>query len=519
MGSIITKIRKEIGPPAGDIKLDLIFQAARTGDCTLLGRLLEGGSNVNACDPWDASPLYYACHRGHGKAAPMLLEAGADYSKSTIEGERCYRAALNLGIRRLLREYETAPLAPLPAALRSAFLACHTNRAGAGSGPTDAAGAPDITVYVEGKRIGAHRVILAARSPLFRRNLTTVWRNKKELTVTLCGYSVSFEAWYGLLHFFYTDRVEVPGEDIQDLARLCQICECEGLLEMINRLFPCKRLDRIAAGTSQLDREENPQRRVVLQRRFAQDRLPSALRRILQDCLANSREEDLHSNSEYDDLADICIKVGDRVFRCHQMILAQRSEYFRTRLSRRPDFLERRHGVLEEHDVSAEAFEKMLEYVYTDELEDLGDECDDPLEQAEQLLDVASRYLLFPLKRAVADLLLPHLDLDRVSPAQICRWLMLSDMHDVAIVREHCLGIIARNFKAFAKAREFRALLLMTQQTSAPADDLLFNDLRERWLGVAVARLCRRGNSAELLDKRMERPMLTKSDFLACRVC
>ncbi|CAM0875668.1 unnamed protein product [Alopecurus aequalis] len=455
MGSIITKIRKEIGPPAGDIKLDLIFQAARTGDCTLLARLLEGEANVNAFDPWDASPLCYACHRGHGDAARMLLEAGAEYSKSTIEGERCYRAALNLGIRRLLRDYEAAPLAPLPAALRSAFLACPANRAGG-------ALSPDISVYVEGKRIGAHRVILAARSPFFRRMLTTVWRNKKELTVTSSYYSVSFEAWYGLLHYFYTDRVEVPAGDIQDLMRLCQVCECEGLLEMINRLFPCKRLDRIAAGTSQLDhREEHPQRRVVLLRRFAQDRLPSALRRILQDCLANSREEDLHNNNN--------------------------NNLVETRGSSSSDDLE-------EHDVSAEAFEKMLEYVYTDELEDLGDECDDPLAQAEQLLHVTSRYMLFPLKRLVADLLLPHLDLDRVSPAQLCRWLTLSDMYDVAIVREHCLDIIARNLEAFA-------VLLLTQQTSAPADDLLFSDLRERWLGVAAARLYRRDKSAALFDR------------------
>jgi hypothetical protein len=70
------------------------------------------------------------------------------------------------------------------------------------------------------------------------------------------------------------------------------------------------------------------------------------------------------------------------------------SDYFKTRLSRRPDFLERHYSageipILEEHDVSAEAFEKMLEYVYTDELGHLGD--DDPLFLSEELLGVASR--------------------------------------------------------------------------------------------------------------------------------
>lgn len=43
------------------------------------------------------------------------------------------------------------------------------------------------------------------------------------------------------------------------------------------------------------------------------------------------------------------------------------------------------------------------------------------------MFDAASRYLLFPLKRAVADVLLQHLEM--VSPAELCHWLILSDMY------------------------------------------------------------------------------------------
>ena len=43
------------------------------------------------------------------------------------------------------------------------------------------------------------------------------------------------------------------------------------------------------------------------------------------------------------------------------------------------------------------------------------------------MFDAASRYLLFPLKRAVADALLPQLEM--VSPAELCQWLILSDMY------------------------------------------------------------------------------------------
>ena len=52
------------------------------------------------------------------------------------------------------------------------------------------------------------------------------------------------------------------------------------------------------------------------------------------------------------------------------------------------------------------------------------------IDQAEEMFDAASRYLLFPLKRAVADVLLPRLEM--VSPAELCHWLILSDMYGIS---------------------------------------------------------------------------------------
>lgn len=52
------------------------------------------------------------------------------------------------------------------------------------------------------------------------------------------------------------------------------------------------------------------------------------------------------------------------------------------------------------------------------------------------MFDAASRYLLFPLKRAVADALLPHLEM--VSPAELCHWLILADMYAVAYYPSFC---------------------------------------------------------------------------------
>jgi ankyrin repeat/BTB/POZ domain-containing protein 1 len=92
---------------------------------------------------------------------------------------------------------------------------------------------------------------------------------------------------------------------------------------------------------------------------------------------------------------------------------------------------------------------------------------------------------------------------------------MLSDMYEIAKVREHCLEIIARNFEAFAEATEFRALLLTLQPD---AQDDFLGDLRERWLAAeaarrhryrrnkksAAARLDRRNKGAALFNQRLE---------------
>ncbi|KAJ6973413.1 hypothetical protein NC653_033671 [Populus alba x Populus x berolinensis] len=154
---------------------------------------------------------------------------------------------------------------------------------------------------------------------------------------------------------------------------------------------------------------------------------------------------------------------------------------------------------------------------YTDGLKDINPG------QAEEMFDAASRYLLFPLKRAVADVLLPQLE--TVSPAELCHWLILSDMYGVIKIREYCLDTIACNFETFADTRDFRAMLLTvpppsgdsslrTTAPSAPGAALntdqgnLLDDLREKWLEAEAADLDKRDESALLFDKRLEMLML-----------
>ncbi|KAK4743429.1 hypothetical protein SAY87_001430 [Trapa incisa] len=530
--------------PNGDI-----FEASRAGDIDRLRYLLETGLNVNARDQWDSVALYYACLAGHLDAARMLLESGAICSEHTFDGDRCHYAALNLKVRKLLKAFEARPppLAPLQAALRETFLGCGANRAfieqaaslfpgfASAGDPKYDTFPPDVTFYIQGRPIQGHRVILSARSPFFKKKFEADWEDRNE--VRFSKEKLSYTALYSLLHFFYSDRLEISVDDMEDLVRICKVCKCDSLQKTLEKEL----IHQKYADYKALRDADNSQKRFILQGSSlpAEDRLPAAMSRLLEASLSNSSAYSISPNGgnsliasvgklqigEFvNDLADVCVKVGKRVFRCHQVVLASRSEYFRARISRMKEFYEERDEVplsklpyLEEHDLAMETFEKMIEYMYTDSLKEV-----DP-DQAEEMFDAASRYLLFPLKRAVADVLLPHLEM--VSPAELCHWLTLSDMYGVLKIREYCLDMIACNFETFADTPEFRAMLLTlpppsgdsslrTTVPSAPGAAVnidqgnLLDDLREKWLEAEAAELDKRDESALLFDNRLEMLML-----------
>ncbi|XP_076904897.1 BTB/POZ domain-containing protein At2g04740-like [Bidens hawaiensis] len=528
--------------PHGDV-----FEASRAGDVDRLKYLLDSGVNVNTRDNWDSVALYYACLAGHLDAAKMLLESGAICSEHTFDGDRCHYAALNLKVRKLLKAFEARPppLGPLQSALRETFIGCVANRAYleqvdgqaqftgnvSNGGTSPSYFPPDVIFCLHGRPIEAHRVILSARSPYFKKKFETDWRDRNKIRFS--REKLSYPAFYSFVHFFYSDRLEIAVDDMEDLVRICKVCKCESLQKVIEKEVRHQKY----ADYKSLQDIDNSQRRYILQGSSLpeDDCLPAALSRVLEISLNNSIQEEkdddlvtqfgsVKISGFEDDLADVNIKVEDKVFRCHQVILASRSEYFKTRLSRMEDFLEGNDGLhdynlplVKEHDLSMEAFEKMIEYMYTDGLKDINPE------QAEEMFDAASRYLLFPLKRAVADALLPHLQM--VPPSRLCHWLILSDMYGVSKIREYCLDMIACNFEAFAETKEFRAMLLTlpppsgdsslrTTVPNAPGAEMkmtdgnVLDDLREKWLEVEAGELDKRDESALLFDKRLEMLML-----------
>ncbi|KAF3772475.1 BTB/POZ domain-containing protein [Nymphaea thermarum] len=416
---------------------------------------------------------------------------------------------------------------------------------------------PDVTFFVHGRPIEAHRVILSARSPFFRRKFMDDWRHRQE--VRFSKGKLSYPALYSLVHFFYSDRLEIAVDDMEDLIRICKVCECEGLRKVLEKELVHQKY----AEYKSLRDVDNSQKRFILQGLSLpeEDRLPAAMQRFVRISLSNSSALAISENGEdvdrssrvlanmpshsMEDFADVCILVSGKIFRCHQVVMASRSEYFKARLSRMTGFREGTAGLhgqslslLEEYDLSPETFDKMIEYMYTDSLKDIDpDQVSEVLchtdpygmgtTRAEEMFDAASRYLLFPLKRAAADALLPHLEM--ASPAELCDWLILSDMYDVLKIREYCLDAMACNFEAFADTSKFRAMLLRfppssgdsalrTTLPSAPGaggttnQGNILDDLREKWLEAEAAELDKRDESAALFDRRLEMLILVANE-------
>lgn len=234
---------------------------------------------------------------------------------------------------------------------------------------------------MQGRPLEAHRIILSARSPFFKRKFQTDWSDKKE--VRLAKEKLSYPALYSLFHFFYSDRLDTSVEDMEDLVRICKVCQCKSLQIILEKELIHQRY----ADYKALREIDNSQKRFILQGLSLpdEDRLPAALHRVLQTSIEKSTKEGnvangvgnlassfgaLQITGAVDDLADICVRVYNRIYRCHQVILASRSEYFKARISHLKDFLEVDDSVsretlpcLVEHDLSTEAFEKMIEYM------------------------------------------------------------------------------------------------------------------------------------------------------------
>jgi len=100
--------------------------------------------------------------------------------------------------------------------------------------------------------------------------------------------------------------------------------------------------------------------------------------------------------------SDVVVIAGNQKFHCHKNILGARCEVFKNMLA--PNTIESESSTIEVKEVSPEAVESMLKYIYSGEIPD-----DEELLTLD-LLNIAEMYLLDPLKEACLKSLVERLE-------------------------------------------------------------------------------------------------------------
>lgn len=102
----------------------------------------------------------------------------------------------------------------------------------------------------------------------------------------LANPKLTFPALFSLVHFFYTDRLDVAVEDMEDLVRICKYCGCVGLQKVLEK----EMVHQKYADYKSIERVDDSQKRFIFQGSSLSegDRLDAALQGLLSQAIANS---------------------------------------------------------------------------------------------------------------------------------------------------------------------------------------------------------------------------------------
>ncbi|EXJ72260.1 uncharacterized protein A1O5_04764 [Cladophialophora psammophila CBS 110553] len=249
-------ILKEDNPLDFSFNFQKLCDACRRGDLRLCQEMIQEGTNINAKDQYDYTPLILASLCGHYEVVQLLLESGALCERDTFQGERCLYNALNDRIRNLLLQYDysktTDPLQPLASHLVSLLTRDHPKT-------------HDITVVTPTESFRLHKFILSARSPYFKSKLsqapdTKLW--KPAPTIPPQSFAIALKHLY--LGEVPRDLGGGPGTGFTDSAILAGVDRISKHLEIHNlsqlildsndrRLARQRRQDEVQRGRDQLE--------------------------------------------------------------------------------------------------------------------------------------------------------------------------------------------------------------------------------------------------------------------------
>jgi len=126
---------------------------------------------------------------------------------------------------------------------------------------------------------------------------------------------------------------------------------------------------------------------------------------------------DLLSLLDTGEFSDVTFIINDTRIKGHKCILASRSNFFKNMFT--VGMRESEESIISVQDISLPTFMKLLEFIYSDQLNDI-----ESAEQAIEVLVAANKYGLDRLKRLCEKFLVQLIDLENV-----VELLYLSDMH------------------------------------------------------------------------------------------
>ncbi|XP_057319525.1 speckle-type POZ protein-like isoform X2 [Microplitis mediator] len=142
--------------------------------------------------------------------------------------------------------------------------------------------------------------------------------------------------------------------------------------------------------------------------------------------------------------SDVVVNVGDTNFEAHRSILMARSPVLAAMFSH--DMIEKKENRIPVQDITSEIFEKLLEYIYTDEVTDLDAD-------AERLLEAADKYQIQSLKDICQESLSKTLTVENS-----LKIMDKADLYDAQELLQFTNDFITSNIKEIIETQDFKNL-------------------------------------------------------------
>lgn len=160
---------------------------------------------------------------------------------------------------------------------------------------------------------------------------------------------------------------------------------------------------------------------------------------------SNQLSENIKSLLHEEDLKDVVFKIDDEEFTAHKIILASRSPVFAAMFKNKMN--EELTSVVEIDDIKSNILQQMLNFIYTDQVEDLE-------ESAFELIYVAEKYQLENLKSMCINSLN-----DNMSINSVLKTLEIAELYSVDLLKSECLQFMYENKFDIFRSNDFQELI------------------------------------------------------------